>query len=42
MIKAFILPYKGIWPKIDKDAFIAPTASIIGAVNIGKRPLHEL
>lgn len=36
MIKAFILPYKGIWPKIDKEAFIAPTASIIGAVTIGK------
>jgi carbonic anhydrase/acetyltransferase-like protein (isoleucine patch superfamily) len=31
-----ILPYKGIFPKIAEDVFIAPTASIIGDVEIGK------
>lgn len=30
-----ILPYKGILPKIDPGAFIAPTASVIGDVEIG-------
>lgn len=30
-----ILPYKGIVPKIDNSAFIAPSASIIGDVEIG-------
>ncbi len=31
----FILPYKGISPKIHESAFIAPSASIIGDVEIG-------
>lgn len=31
-----ILPYKNIFPKIDKSAFIAPSASIIGDVEIGE------
>lgn len=31
----FIYPYKGIHPIIDDTAFIAPTASIIGDVEIG-------
>ena len=30
-----ILPYKGIWPKIDGSVFLAPTASVIGDVEIG-------
>jgi len=30
------MPYKGIFPKIHQEAFIAPTASIIGDVTIGK------
>ena len=30
-----ILPYKGVWPKIGKDVFIAPTATVIGDVEIG-------
>tara|TARA_S200000501_G_C20455149_1_gene582654 strand:+ start:20 stop:607 length:588 start_codon:yes stop_codon:yes gene_type:complete len=29
-----ILPFKGIWPKIGEDVFIAPTATIIGDVEI--------
>lgn len=32
-----IMPYKGIWPKIHPDAFIAPNAVIIGNVEIGAR-----
>ena len=28
--------YKGVWPKIDKDAFVAETAAIIGDVEIGR------
>lgn len=34
MNKAFIMPYNGIWPNIDKKVFIAPSASIIGDVTI--------
>jgi carbonic anhydrase/acetyltransferase-like protein (isoleucine patch superfamily) len=30
-----ILPWRGKWPKIAPDAFIAPTATIIGDVEIG-------
>ena len=30
-----ILPYNGIWPKIDPGAFIAPNAYVIGDVEIG-------
>lgn len=32
----FIYPYRGIMPKIHETAFIAPTASIIGDVEIGE------
>ena len=32
-----ILPYRGIWPKIADDAFIAPTAAVIGDVEVGSR-----
>ena len=28
--------YKGVWPKIDKGAFVAETAAVIGDVEIGK------
>lgn len=31
------LPYNGIYPKIAKDAFIAPSADIIGDVEIGSK-----
>ena len=31
----YILPYKGIVPKIDPTVFIAPTAVVIGDVEIG-------
>lgn len=30
-----ILPYKGVWPKIDPSAFIAPGTRIIGNADIG-------
>jgi carbonic anhydrase/acetyltransferase-like protein (isoleucine patch superfamily) len=29
-----ILPYRGIWPRIAEDAFITPTAVIVGDVTI--------
>ncbi len=32
---SFILPYKGVMPKIESSAFVAPSASIIGDVEIG-------
>ena len=32
----FIYPYRGIMPKIHETAFIAPSASIIGDVDIGE------
>ncbi len=31
----FILPYRGVWPRISPSAFIAPTAVIVGDVEIG-------
>ncbi len=34
-MQPIILPYKGIWPKIDPTAFIAPGAAVIGDVVIG-------
>ena len=34
---AIILPYKGIYPKIADDAFVAENAVIIGDVEIGSR-----
>jgi carbonic anhydrase/acetyltransferase-like protein (isoleucine patch superfamily) len=30
-----ILPFRGLWPKIHPDAFIAETATVIGDVEIG-------
>ncbi|MDX2225403.1 MAG: gamma carbonic anhydrase family protein [Rhodospirillaceae bacterium] len=30
-----ILPWKGVWPTIAADAFVAPNATIIGDVQIG-------
>ena len=30
-----ILPFRGIWPKIHETAFVAPSADIIGDVEIG-------
>jgi gamma-carbonic anhydrase len=35
-MSAFILPYKGVYPKIHGSAFIAPSASVIGDVEIGE------
>lgn len=37
MNKAIILPYNNIIPEINSSAFIAPSASIIGAVKIGQQ-----
>jgi carbonic anhydrase/acetyltransferase-like protein (isoleucine patch superfamily) len=34
-MKPIILPFKGIYPKISEKAFIAPSAVIIGDVEIG-------
>ncbi len=31
-----ILPYRGVWPRIAPTAFIAPTAVIVGDVEIGE------
>jgi gamma-carbonic anhydrase len=31
-----VLPYKGVWPKIADDVFIAPGALVIGNVTIGE------
>lgn len=35
-MKFLVMPYNGVMPKIHKEAYIAPTASIIGDVTIGK------
>jgi len=32
---AIILPFRGVWPRIAEDAYIAPGASVIGDVEIG-------
>jgi len=32
---AIVLPWKGVWPRIDPTAFIAPGATVIGDVEIG-------
>lgn len=32
-----IIKYKGIEPKVDKSAFIAPTADLIGQVEVGEK-----
>lgn len=32
---AIILPWDGVWPEIADDAFVAPTAVIVGRVSIG-------
>lgn len=37
MTKPLILPWKGVWPTIAPDAFIAPTATLIGDVVVGSR-----
>jgi len=34
-MSAHVLPYRGLWPKIHPDAFIAETAAVIGDVEIG-------
>jgi len=34
-MRPIILPYRGVWPTIDPDAFIAPGAVVIGDVVIG-------
>ena len=34
---AHILPYKGVYPKIADDSWIAPTAAVVGDVEIGGR-----
>ncbi|HLY32147.1 MAG TPA: gamma carbonic anhydrase family protein, partial [Ktedonobacterales bacterium] len=34
---SIILPYKGVWPRIAEDAYIAPTAVIAGDVTIGSQ-----
>lgn len=36
-MKNSVLPYKGIYPTIADDAFIAPSADIIGDVTIGAK-----
>lgn len=36
MTEPLIIPYRGKMPSIDPEAFIAPTATIIGDVHIGK------
>ncbi len=33
---AIILPFRGVWPKIDTSAFIAPGAVLVGNVTIGE------
>ena len=30
-----LMPFKGVWPTIDPSVFLAPTASVIGDVEIG-------
>ena len=32
---AIILPFRGVWPRIAEDAYIAPGAAVIGDVTIG-------
>ena len=34
-MSGLIMPYKGILPRIDAGAFVAPTATVIGDVEIG-------
>jgi carbonic anhydrase/acetyltransferase-like protein (isoleucine patch superfamily) len=29
-----VYPYRGVWPTVAEDAFIAPTAVLIGAVTV--------
>lgn len=35
-MSGIILPYRGVYPRIAESAFIAPTATIIGDVEIGE------
>jgi carbonic anhydrase/acetyltransferase-like protein (isoleucine patch superfamily) len=37
MSRPTILPWKGVWPTVATDAFIAPNATLIGNVIIGSR-----
>ncbi|HLJ81800.1 MAG TPA: gamma carbonic anhydrase family protein [Ktedonobacterales bacterium] len=32
-----ILPYRGVWPRIAPDAYVAPTATVTGDVTIASR-----
>lgn len=34
---AIILPWDGVWPEIAEDAFIAPTAVLVGNVRVGSQ-----
>ncbi len=34
---AIILPWNGVWPEIAEDAFIAPTAVLVGNVSVGSQ-----
>lgn len=34
---AIILPWDGVWPEIADDAFVAPTAVIVGNVTVGSQ-----
>lgn len=34
---AIILPWNGVWPEIADDAFIAPTAVLVGNVSVGSQ-----
>lgn len=34
---AIILPWNGVWPVIAEDAFIAPTAVLVGNVSVGSK-----
>lgn len=33
---AIILPFRGMWPQVDRSAFIAPGAVVVGSVTIGE------
>ncbi len=35
-MKAIILPYKGLLPKIDKSTWVAPGATVVGDVKVGE------
>jgi carbonic anhydrase/acetyltransferase-like protein (isoleucine patch superfamily) len=35
MMKSVLLPYGGVWPKIDESVFLAPGSVVVGDVEIG-------